>query len=172
MRHNSILTIASLLSILLMTLHLTSDTVHARVGTAEAGGSTLVAVPVLVVWLYGTLVLAERRSGYIIMLVGSLLASGMPVIHVMGAGGVFRGQIAKSSLLVRLDASRARRDWDVLPHPLGTRTVEPAMGPVPVVRQKENVGRSRPERHESRCTSNLYSALRVIENAWEHSRKV
>ncbi|PYU67593.1 MAG: hypothetical protein DMG49_18250 [Acidobacteria bacterium] len=54
-------------------------------------------MPILVVWLYGTLVLAERRSGYIIMLVGSLLASGMPVIHVMGAGGVFRGQIAKSS---------------------------------------------------------------------------
>jgi len=40
--------------------------------------------------------LAERRSGYIIMLVGSLLALGMPVIHVMGAGGVFRGQIARS----------------------------------------------------------------------------
>ncbi len=29
------------------------------------------------------------------MLVGSLLAMGMAVIHVMGAGGVFRGQIAK-----------------------------------------------------------------------------
>src|SRR5216117_2221003 len=97
MKQNVMLTIASLLSILFMTLHLTSDTVHARVGTAEAGGSTLIAVPILVVWLHGTLVLAERRSGYIIMLVGSLLASGMPVIQVMGAGGVFRGQIAKSS---------------------------------------------------------------------------
>ena len=97
MKHSTILTIASLLSILLMTLHLTSDTVHARVGTDEAGGSTLVLVPILVVWLYGTLLLAERRSGYIVMLVGSLLASGMPVIHAMGAGGVFRGQIAKSS---------------------------------------------------------------------------
>src|SRR5260370_4541876 len=96
MKHNVMLTIASLLSILFMTLHLTSDTVHARVGTAEAGGSTLVAVPILVVWLYGTLVLAERRSGYIIMLVGSLLATGMPVIHVLGAGGGFRGQIAKA----------------------------------------------------------------------------
>ena len=39
----------------------------------------------------------ERRSGYVIMLVGSLLGLGMPVIHVMGAGGVFRGEIAKSS---------------------------------------------------------------------------
>jgi len=83
MKENDLLTGASLLSILLVTLHLTSDTVHARVGTGEAGGSTLVAVPILVVWLYGTLVLAERRSGYITMLVGSLLASGMPVIHVM-----------------------------------------------------------------------------------------
>jgi hypothetical protein len=97
MKQNLILTTASLLSILFMTLHLTSDTIHAGVGTPEAGGSTLVAVPILVVWLYGTLLLAERRSGYIIMLVGSLIALGVPVIHVMGAGGIFRGQIAKSS---------------------------------------------------------------------------
>jgi hypothetical protein len=97
MKHNLILTITSLLTILLMTLHLTSDTIHAKVGTPEAGGSTLVAVPILVVWLYGTLVLAERRSGYIIMLVGSLIGLAVPVIHVMGAGGVFHGQIAKSS---------------------------------------------------------------------------
>jgi hypothetical protein len=97
MKDNVMLIVASLLSILFVTFHLTSDTVHARVGTPEAGGSTLVLVPILAVWLYGTLVLAERRSGYIIMLVGSLLALGMPVIHVMGAGGVFRGAIAKSS---------------------------------------------------------------------------
>ena len=63
MKHNLMLTITSVLSILFMTLHLTSDTLHARVGTPEAGGSTLVAVPVLVVWLCGTLVLSERRSG-------------------------------------------------------------------------------------------------------------
>lgn len=97
MKRNVMLTIASLLSILFMTLHLTSDTIHAKIGTPEAGGSTLVAVPILVVLLYGTLVLAERRSGYIIMLIGSLLALGMPVIHVMGPAGVFRGAIAKSS---------------------------------------------------------------------------
>jgi hypothetical protein len=97
MKQNLMLTIASLLTILLMTLHLTSDTIHAKVGTPEAGGSTLVGVPVLVLWLYGTLMLNERRSGYIIMLVGSLIGMGMPVMHVMGAGGVFRGQIARSS---------------------------------------------------------------------------
>ena len=97
MKQNLMLTIASLLTILLMTLHLTSDTIHAKVGTPEAGGSTLVGVPVLVLWLYGTLMLNERRSGYIIKLVGSLIGMGMPVMHVMGAGGVFRGQIARSS---------------------------------------------------------------------------
>lgn len=97
MKHHVMLTVVSLLSIVFVTFHLTSDTLHARVGTPEAGGSTLVLVPILVVWLYGTLVLAERRSGYIISLVGSLLALGMPVIHVMGAGGVFHGAIAKPS---------------------------------------------------------------------------
>jgi hypothetical protein len=39
-------------------------------------------------------------------------------------------------------------------------------------RQKMKRWKEQAARHESRCTSNLYSALRVIENAWEHSRKV
>jgi hypothetical protein len=137
MKQNVILTIASLLSILFMTLHLTSDTIHAKVGTAEAGGSTLVAVPILVVWLYGTLVLAERRSGYIIMLVGSLLGVGHACHPRDGSGRRFsrRDRQVQPSLLVHLDASRARQDWDVLPHPLGARTLEPATGPAPVVQQ-------------------------------------
>ena len=97
MKNSLMLPIMSLLSILFMTFHLTQDTLHARAGNPEAGGSTLVAVPVLVVWLYGTLVLAERRSGHIIMLIGSLLAMGMPVIHVMGPKGIFSGEMAKYS---------------------------------------------------------------------------
>ena len=47
----------------------------------------------LVVWLYGALVLTERRSGYVILLVASLLGSGVPVIHLMGKGV---GEIARS----------------------------------------------------------------------------
>jgi hypothetical protein len=97
MKQNLMLPIASLLLILLMTLHLTSDTTHARAGTPEAGGSTLVAVPVLAIWLYGTLLLADRRSGLIIMLVGSLLGIGMPVGHAMSPAGFFHGAIARSS---------------------------------------------------------------------------
>jgi hypothetical protein len=91
------LPVASLLLILLMTLHLTSDTIHARAGSPEAGGSTLVAVPILAVWLCGTLLLAERRSGLIIMLIGSLLGILMPVVHVMSPAGIFHGAIARSS---------------------------------------------------------------------------
>jgi hypothetical protein len=58
MKHNVMLTIASLLSILFMTFHLTDDIVR---GMEPGGLSNLVAVPILVVWLYGTLVLAERE---------------------------------------------------------------------------------------------------------------
>src|SRR5690242_3098462 len=92
MNQNLMLRITSLLSILFVTLHLTSDTIHARIGTPEAGGSTLIAVPILVVWLYGTLVLGERMSGHVIMLLGSVIALGLPVIHVQSAAGVFHGQ--------------------------------------------------------------------------------
>jgi hypothetical protein len=88
-----ILVITSLLSILLTTLHLTSDTIYAKAGTPEAGGSTLVTIPILVLWLYGTLLLNERRSGHVIMLIGSLLALAMPVVHVAASGGA----IAKTS---------------------------------------------------------------------------
>lgn len=97
MKQNLMLPIGSLFLILLMTLHLTSDTIHASAGTPEAGGLTLVASPILAVWLYGTLVLAERRSGHIIMLLGSLLALLMPVLHVMSPAGIFHGAIARSN---------------------------------------------------------------------------
>jgi len=97
MKRDLMLTITSLLSILFMTFHLTQDTLHAHAGSPEAGGSTLVAVPIIVVWLYGTLVLAERRSGCVIMLVGSILAMSMPVFHVVGPRGIFTGEFAKYS---------------------------------------------------------------------------
>ena len=75
MKHNVMLTITSLLSILFMTFHLTEDNVRRM----EPGGlSNLVAVPIFVVWLYGMLVLAERRSGYVIILLGSLLGRASP----------------------------------------------------------------------------------------------
>ena len=94
MKHNGLLTITSLLMILLSSLHLADDIVR---GFEKGVPSDLVVVPMMVILLYGTLVLAERRSGYIIILLGSLLGAFVPVIHFKGAGGVAGGRIANSS---------------------------------------------------------------------------
>ena len=83
MKHSVMLTIASLLSILFGTFHLADDIAR---GMSPGGLPNLVAVVICVVWLYGTLVLAERRSGYVIILVASLLLLGVPVIHMRGVG--------------------------------------------------------------------------------------
>ena len=83
MKHSVLLTIASLLSILFSTFHLADDIIR---GMEKGGASNLIAIPILVVWLYGTLVLAERRSGYVIILLGSLLGLAIPVVHMKGAG--------------------------------------------------------------------------------------
>ncbi len=48
---------------------------------------------VLAVFLYGTLVLPERRSGHVIMLLIGLFAAAMPVMHMRGA---HYGEIAAS----------------------------------------------------------------------------
>ena len=92
MKQQVTLTIASLLSILFTTLHLTDDIVH---GMFPGRLSSLPVVLILAVWLYGTLVLAERRSGHVIILVLSLLASGLPIIHMTAEAGITAG-IAKS----------------------------------------------------------------------------
>ena len=81
MKHSTVLTITSLLSILLLTLHITDDIVR---GISKAESSNT-ALTVLAVFLYGTLVLTGRRSGYVIMLLVGLFAAGMPVIHMRGA---------------------------------------------------------------------------------------
>ena len=90
MKQHTTLVVASLLSILLLTLHVTDDIVRG-ISKAEPSNSALL---VLAVFLYGTLVLAERRSGHVIMLLVGLFAAGMPVIHMRGA---HYGEIAKST---------------------------------------------------------------------------
>lgn len=92
MKRSVMLTITSLLSILFMTFHLSDDIVR---GFEPGGVKNITGVLMMVVWLYGTLVLAERRSGYIIILLGSILGSGVPVVHMIGKGLV-GGRIANS----------------------------------------------------------------------------
>jgi hypothetical protein len=71
--------IASLLSIILLPLHIGGDLVLGF----DRGGSGLVFVvlPILLLMACGTFLLAERRSGYVIMLLGGLIALAMPIIH-------------------------------------------------------------------------------------------
>ncbi len=91
-KQNVLLIIMSLLSILFMTFHLTEDIIY---GMAKGASTTFIAVPVLVVWLYGTLVLNDRKSGYIIILIGSLIGLLVPILHMTGTR--VDGDIAKSS---------------------------------------------------------------------------
>jgi hypothetical protein len=79
MKRKHMLVGTSLLSILLLSFHLTQDALHARPGTNAAGAGNLV-----VVFLAGTVLLAERRSGQIIMVLVALSAIGMPVLHFTG----------------------------------------------------------------------------------------
>jgi biotin transporter BioY len=89
MKRNTMLTVASLLLLLFLTLHITDDIVR---GISKAESSNI-ALLVLAVFLYGTLVLPERRSGHVILLIG-LIAVAMPVMHMRGA---HYAEIAKSS---------------------------------------------------------------------------
>ena len=90
MKPNVALTVASLLSLLFLTFHLTHDVIR------QAEGSVTYPIPVFVfaVWLYGTLMLPDRVAGYVIMLLGGLFAAAMIVVHSKGlvvgkSGGFF-----------------------------------------------------------------------------------
>jgi hypothetical protein len=89
MKETTILVVTSLLSILLATLHVTDDIVRG-ISKAESSNTALI---VLALFLYGTLVLADRRLGHVIMLLVGVFAAAMPVIHMRGA---HYGEIARS----------------------------------------------------------------------------
>ncbi len=135
MKRNLMLIIASVLSILLMTFHVTDDIVR---GMEPGTLFDLIAVPILVLWLYGTLVLAERRSGYVIILLGSLLGLLVPVIHMKGRGVGVASGIANSSggfffvwTLIALSVTAlfsvilsARALWEHPPRRTATNTID------------------------------------------------
>ena len=81
MTHKRMLVGTSLLSVLLLSFHLAQDALQAKPGTVEAGPGNLTAILILLVLLSGPALLAERRSGRIIMLLVALFAVGMPVLH-------------------------------------------------------------------------------------------
>jgi hypothetical protein len=91
---NVILRVTSLLAILLASFHLVDDIVY---GSEKSVASNVLIVVILAVWLYGTLMLSERRSGHIIMLLGSLAGLVIFAVHVTGTGGLAGIEIGKLS---------------------------------------------------------------------------
>ena len=84
MTHQRTLTIASLLSILLFSLHWADEISRGlEPGTIDRTWGGLL---ILFVWLYGVLAIPERRLGLVIIFLGSIAASGVPVLHMMGRG--------------------------------------------------------------------------------------
>ena len=90
MKRNATLVVVSLLTLLLLIVHITQDTI------LQAEGSMTYPIPVVVfaVWLYATLVASERVWGHVVMLLGGLFGVGMIVVHAKGvvvrsSGGFF-----------------------------------------------------------------------------------
>jgi len=90
MKQNVLLVVASLLSLLLLIVHITQDTI------LQAEGSMMYPIPVVIfaVWLYATLVAPDRIWGLVVILLGGLFSVGMIVIHAKGivvrqTGGFF-----------------------------------------------------------------------------------
>jgi hypothetical protein len=82
MKPNTALTISSLLSIVLFTVHLTHDFVFGLDSMSRT--ETLTFLLIMLVSLYGTVELAGRRWGFVITLLLGILAAGLPVLHTVG----------------------------------------------------------------------------------------
>lgn len=94
MKRNTVLTITSVLTILFTMVHLADD--YSR-GFSPGGLNNLPVAPVLALWLYSALMLVERRLGLVVILVMSLLASGLPVLHMAGKSGITGGATPESA---------------------------------------------------------------------------
>ncbi|HET7698498.1 MAG TPA: hypothetical protein VFK57_22475 [Vicinamibacterales bacterium] len=93
MKDTVTLTITSLVTILMLVLHLTIEIVH---GVEPGNVSTYVGVLILAAWMFGALPLASGRSGLIIMLLGGIAAAGVSILHMRGAG-LAGGRIGQTS---------------------------------------------------------------------------
>ncbi|HXE60308.1 MAG TPA: hypothetical protein VN607_06355 [Gemmatimonadaceae bacterium] len=83
MKPHVLLVVTSLVSILLISFHIAQDIV---LGFAGGGLANLIGIGILAVYLCGALLWSDRPWGLIILLLGSLIAVVIPVIHMRGAG--------------------------------------------------------------------------------------
>ncbi len=83
MKASTMLTLTSLLSIVLLSIHIAEDIV---LGFAGGGLENLFGIGVLAVYLCGALLLSGRRSGLVIVLLGSIITIAVAIMHMTGAG--------------------------------------------------------------------------------------
>ncbi len=82
MKPHVALTVSSLLSIVLFTVHLAHDFVFGLDSMSRA--ETFTYLLIMLVSSYGTVELAGRRSGFVVTLLFGILAVGLPVLHTVG----------------------------------------------------------------------------------------
>lgn len=97
MGRNSALVAASLVTLALMAVHMGEDALHSRAGVPRTGW--LIFVAIAVVMLLGTFQFLGRRSGYVIVLLGGLLALAMVLVHVLAGGAARWGGLFVASLV-------------------------------------------------------------------------
>lgn len=79
MKLTDLLSATTILSVLLLTLHISQDIVF---GLDPAGLNHLVGVAILLVFACGAVLLRERIVGTVIMLLGGLMAAAMLPLHM------------------------------------------------------------------------------------------
>ena len=79
MKQRDLLSMTSVLSVLLLALHISQDIVF---GFDRGGLNQLAGVAILLVLLCGAVLLRGRRSGQLIMLLGGLIAAAMMPLHM------------------------------------------------------------------------------------------
>ena len=76
MTNNRLLKITSVLSVVLLILHVAGD-----ISLGYEKGSVYPVIPIAVVFLVGSTILADHISGRIIMFLGGIASALMPVLH-------------------------------------------------------------------------------------------
>ena len=79
MKRNDLLSLTSILSVLLIALHISQDIVF---GFDRGGLNQLIGVAILLVVVCGAVLLRERTLGKVIMLLGGVMAAAMLPIHM------------------------------------------------------------------------------------------
>jgi len=95
MKQNDLLSLISILSVLLLALHISQDIVF---GFDRGGLNQLVGVAILLVVVCGAVLLRARTSGKVIMLLGGIAAAGMLPLHMRN--GLRAEFLEKSGALV------------------------------------------------------------------------